>query len=85
MLWSADFRKSVRKLDKNLQGRILAAMLEVLEQPTTPRGDTVKPLTEGLTGMWRYRIGDYRLLYLPQPTVHKVLFVDVGARGGIYA
>ena len=84
MLWSPDFEKSVRKLDKNLQGRVLAAMLDVLEQPVTPRGDTVKPLTEDLKGLWRYRVGDYRLVYLPQPKVHKVLFVDVGSRGGIY-
>jgi len=84
MLFSAGFKKSVHGLDKNLQGRILSAIMEVLGSPMTPRGDTIKPLTHQMAGMWRYRIGDYRLIYLPKPDIHKIVLVEVAARGGVY-
>jgi mRNA interferase RelE/StbE len=84
MLFSPSFKKSVQTLDKKLQGRILHAIVEVLDNPVTPRGDTVKPLTSGMKGMWRYRIGDYRLLYLPKPDIHKIVFIDVASRGRVY-
>jgi mRNA-degrading endonuclease RelE of RelBE toxin-antitoxin system len=84
MIFTPTFKKAVRNLDRNLQGRVLSAILDVLEHPTTLRGDTVKPLTSELAGMWRYRVGDYRLIYLPKPPIRKVLFVDIGARGSVY-
>ena len=31
------------------------------------KGDTNKPLSGSLTGLWRYRIGDYRLIFRLYP------------------
>jgi mRNA interferase RelE/StbE len=83
-IFTKPFKKAVKILDKNLQGRIHNAILEILESPTNIKGDTIKPLTGELAGYWRYRLGDYRLVYFPKIAVQKILFMDVGARGGIY-
>ena len=60
---SPAFRKQIEPVDKKLQGRILLAITELTAQPNVLRGDTVKPLQGDLNGYWRYRIGDYRLVY----------------------
>lgn len=78
------FWKSVESLDKKLQGRVLAAFGELAERPTTARGDTVKPLVGPRKGIWRYRIGDYRLLYEPKEERRLVVLHEVGARGSVY-
>jgi len=83
-IFASDFKKAVKLLDKNLQGRVFSAILEILESPLDMRGDTLKPLTAELKGAWRYRLGDYRLVYLPSSEGKKVIFLDIGARGGIY-
>jgi hypothetical protein len=50
----------------------------------TPIGDTIKPLTGDLRGLWRYRIGDARLVYFPQIEFRKITLISFGGRGGIY-
>lgn len=88
-LWNicltARFSKSASRLDKKLQGRILAALLELGDAPDTPIGDTIKPLDGDRRGEWRYRIGDYRLIYRPDRNRREVLLLDVAPRGGVYA
>ena len=83
-IFSEDFKKCLKTIDKKLKGRILEAVLQISENPTTLQGDTVKPLKNDLAGCWRYRIGDYRLIYKPIKEVFKILFLDFGSRGGIY-
>ena len=53
-------RKQLKKLDKTMQKRILDYMDEValLENPRS-RG---KALVENMRGLWRYRVGDYRVI-----------------------
>ena len=83
-IFTSKFKKSVKILDKNMQGRIFSAVLEILENPVKPKGDTVKPLCAEKAGLWRYRLGDYRLVYFPKLELHKILFIDIGSRGSIY-
>jgi len=78
------FKKGIKVIDKNLQARVLGAILEILENPITVKGDTIKPLTSEFKGMWRYRIGDYRLVYLPKTDNRQILFVEFASRGQIY-
>ena len=77
-------KKGIKVIDKNLQARVLGAILEILENPITVKGDTIKPLTSEFKGMWRYRIGDYRLVYLPKTDNRQILFVEFASRGQIY-
>jgi mRNA interferase RelE/StbE len=78
------FRKSVGDVDKKLQGRILSAISELSESPMAARGDTIKPLVGERKGLWRYRLGDFRLVYEPRDEEHLVVLLEFGARGGIY-
>lgn len=83
-IFSEDFKKCLKTIDKKLKGRILEAVLQISENPTTLQGDTVKPLKHEFSGCWRYRIGDYRLIYKPIKEVFKILFLEFGSRGEIY-
>ena len=74
----------VKKIDKYLQGRILQALLQIILNPNTIMGDTNKPLTRDLEGYWRYRIGDYRLIYKPVEKWSEILLISFAARGSVY-
>lgn len=64
MAWRIDFTrnadKAMRKLDRGIAARIFEELDEIakLEDPRV-RG---KSLTGNLAGVWRYRVGDYRIL-----------------------
>jgi len=79
-----DFMNSIKKVDKNLQGRILEAITKITLSPKTIMGDTIKPLTGDLEGYWRYRIGDYRLIYKPVEKWSEILLVSFSSRGSVY-
>ena len=79
-----DFMNSIKKVDKNLQGRILEAITKITLSPKTIMGDTIKPLTGDLEGYWRYRIGDYRLIYKPVEKLSEILLISFAARGSVY-
>jgi mRNA-degrading endonuclease RelE of RelBE toxin-antitoxin system len=81
---SHQFIKDIRNIDKKLQGRILEAISELLSEPTTKKGDTIKPLQDDKKGLWRYRIGDYRLIYKPNLSLKKILLMEFVARGAAY-
>ena len=61
---TSNFIKDVKKR-LSLFDSVLKAVETIRQHPTSPRGDTVKPLKYNLKGMWRYRIGDFRLVYEP--------------------
>lgn len=82
---SDEFIKAIRGIDRKLQGRILEAISYISRRPTSPKGDTVKPLTADSKGLWRYRIGDYRLVYHPDNERKQVVLVAFASRGGVYA
>ncbi len=79
---SAKADKSLRKLDRQVARKIVAALAELaeLDDPRS-RG---KALTGNLVGLWRYRVGDYRLLCLIDDEVLVVLVVDVAHRSKVY-
>lgn len=78
------FRKSIAAVDKVLQGRILGAVSELSSEPLKAHGDTVKPLTGEFKGLWRYRVGPYRLIYRPAVERKQVVLLEFGSRGGAY-
>ncbi|MDR2358156.1 MAG: type II toxin-antitoxin system RelE/ParE family toxin [Oscillospiraceae bacterium] len=43
-----------------------------------------RALSENLTGYWRYRVGDYRVICEIRDDVLEIAAVKVGHRGGIY-
>ena len=43
-----------------------------------------KPLRAELAGLWRYRVGDYRLLCQIKDKILLVLLISVGHRKNVY-
>nr|WP_160327473.1 type II toxin-antitoxin system RelE/ParE family toxin [Burkholderia ambifaria] len=82
---SPAFRKAIGSVDKKLQGRILEAIAGISEDPLTAQGDTKKPLEGNLKGLWRYRIGEFRLIYRPENAASVVVLVDFVARSAGYS
>ncbi len=81
---TSEFQKSTARLDKKLLGIILAAITDICNKPTDLRGDTIKPLQGEVRGKWRYRIGDYRLIYQPDEQTHTVFLLAMFPRRSAY-
>jgi mRNA interferase RelE/StbE len=75
--------KSLKKLDPQIARLILAWIAKNLDQTEHPR-QFGKALVGNKQGVWRYRIGDYRLLVHIVDDRLIVLVVDVGHRKEIY-
>jgi len=74
-------RKQLGKLDRQVQRRII----EFLETRATgsPR-DYGAALVGGHSGLWKYRIGDYRAVCLIEDRRLRVLVVKIGHRREVY-
>ena len=77
-----DVQRSMRKLDKQVASRIAAKLREV-SQLDDPRS-TGKALTGNLAGLWRYRVGDYRIICDIEDEVLVILVVEVEHRSKVY-
>jgi addiction module RelE/StbE family toxin len=84
LAFTPTFKKAIAAADRKLQGRILGAVSELSSEPLMPHGDTIKPLTGEFKGLWRYRVGDYRLIYRPTAEGKCVVLLDFAPRGAAY-
>lgn len=77
-----DVQRSMRKLDRQIAKRIVAKLREIsqLEDPRIMG----KGLTENKSGLWRYRVGDYRIVVDIEDDVLIILVVDVDHRSRVY-
>ena len=87
MAWAVDYADTAKgqlsKLDRQTARRILDFMDERIAGLENPR-NIGKALTGPLGGLWRYRVGDCRLICDIQDGALRVLVVQVGRRGKIY-
>jgi len=81
---SAEFMKSIKRVDKKIKGRILEAIQLICKNPVALKGDTIKPLSDQYKGLWRYRIGDYRLVYQPDNDNRQVTLLSFAPRSNVY-
>jgi superfamily I DNA/RNA helicase/mRNA-degrading endonuclease RelE of RelBE toxin-antitoxin system len=70
-------------LPKDLQERATKAKHDIAKDPNIVRGNTVKPL-RGWDNVWRYRLGDYRLIYAIAPDNPVIQLLAIGPRGSVY-
>ncbi|MFH5879103.1 type II toxin-antitoxin system RelE/ParE family toxin [Arthrobacter sp. NA-172] len=79
---SADFDKTARKIDRAVLRRVFTYLDEVctLLDPRS-RG---KALTANMTGFWRYRVGDYRVIVEIQDAQLVIVAVAMGHRSVVY-
>lgn len=78
----SDFDRAVRKLDPQVAFRVLKALLalEGLDDPTK----RCKALSGPYSGLWRLRVGDYRVILDIRRGELVIIALDVGNRSGIY-
>ena len=74
--------KQFSRLNKSIQSRIKKYMSEIalLDNPRS-RG---KALTSNLSGLWRYRIGDYRILCRINDDRLIITVIEIGHRSTVY-
>ena len=82
--FSNEFVKSISKIDRKKQGRILEAIGTIAKAPAEITGNTVKPLSGNLKGLWRCRIGDDRLIYYPDLESRQIVLIMFSSRGDVY-
>jgi len=76
----SDFYKSIDACDRVMKARILESIINLSKKPMISVGDTRKPLANYEYDFWRYRLGDYRLIYLTNEQKKIVRLVAFGKR-----
>ena len=88
MAWRIEFSpsadKALRKLGIDTQKRIVRFLRERVANTDNPR-NTGKAL-EGptLAGLWRYRVGDYRIFCRIEDEIIRIVVIEIGHRREIY-
>ena len=77
-----DVQRAMKKLDRQIAKRITAKLREI-SQLDDPR-IMGKALTGNLAGLWRYRVGDYRIVCDIEDGVLVILVVEVEHRREVY-
>jgi mRNA interferase RelE/StbE len=81
--YAASARKQLRQLDKQVARRILDYMDMRVATSSDPR-KLGKALSGSLGELWRYRVGDYRVICSLKDDSLSVLVVKLGKRSDIY-
>jgi mRNA interferase RelE/StbE len=87
LAWTIEYaetaKKQLRKLDRTAARRIVDFMDERVTPSKDPRA-MGKALKGPLGDLWRYRVGDYRVICDIQDAVFTVLVLRVGNRRDVY-
>lgn len=87
-IWKIEFspgaRKDIKRLDHQAAKRVIAFLEQRLATVAHPRA-LGKPLTGSRLGnLWRYRVGDYRIIAAIEDGTLTVLVVRIGHRRQVY-
>ena len=87
MAWTIEYsdeaRSQLRRLDRQMARRVV----DYMDERIAPRDDARsigRALTGPLGGLWRYRVGDCRVVCDIRDDVLRVLVVRVGRRDSVY-
>jgi mRNA interferase RelE/StbE len=87
LAWAIEYaetaKKQLRKLDRTAARRIVDFMDERVASSDNPRA-MGKALKGPLGDLWRYRVGDYRVICDIQDRMLTVLVLQVGNRREVY-
>ena len=75
--------KQLKKMDRKIAALIISFIEDKLLYCENPRAYG-KALQGNLSNIWRYRIGDYRVLAKIQDQILVITVVEVGHRKNIY-
>ena len=81
--YSPEAIRQLNNLDKTIRQRVFMYLDNHIQGCKNPRyfGE---PLVTNLAGLWRYRVGDYRIICRIQDEIVVVLVLTVGHRREIY-
>ena len=86
-MWRIEYsdvaESAILRLDKPVRQRILAFMRDRVEPAENPKV-LAETLNGELRGLWRFRVGDYRIICDIQQVVRVVEVLDVGHRSEVY-
>jgi mRNA interferase RelE/StbE len=86
-IWMVEFddraTRELRKLSTETQQIILRYLRERIAKSPDPK-QFGKPLRLKLAGLWRYRVGDYRLICRHEENRLVVLVIKIGHRREVY-
>lgn len=87
MAWTIEFDRralhELRALDRQIQRRLLTYLEERIAPAADPR-QYGEALTATFAGLWRYRVGDYRIVCRIEDAACIVLVVRIGHRREVY-
>jgi mRNA interferase RelE/StbE len=85
--YTLEFTKKAWKqfvaLDKYAREKLRDYLSERVDGSANPRA-VGEPLSGNLSGYWRYRVGDYRVICEIRDDIFVVLAIKIGHRGKIY-
>jgi mRNA interferase RelE/StbE len=86
-VWTIEFddraRRELRRLSAEVQASIFRYLRERIDGSADPK-QFGKPLRLNLAGLWRYRVGDYRLICRFENDRLVVLVIKVAHRSRVY-
>ena len=82
--FSDEYFSSLVGLDNKLKGKLWDIIDKIQKNPMNTQGNTVKPLTANLKNLWRYRIGNWRLVYFPNKELNHIIFYYLKHRKEVY-
>ena len=87
MSWKIKFEnkadRALDRLDKTNRRRIIKYLDKVISSNVNPKSFG-KPLLSNLSGLWRYRVGDYRIICNIQDDILLILVIDINHRSEVY-
>jgi len=87
MAWTIEYARSIRKVIERLDTHHRHRIRNFLEHRLTALDDPRslgKTLTGQLDGLWRYRVGPYRIVCRIEDQRMVVLVVRIGHRSNVY-
>lgn len=75
--------QELARLDRQVQERIRGYLRQRIASSDNPR-DFGQPLRRDLAGLWKYRVGDYRIIADIQDQTILVLVLRIGHRSKVY-
>ena len=82
IIWTKSARNYYLKMDKEYQDRFQEAVMELQMSPFP--GKNVKRLHGELEGLYRYRVGRFRMVFRIFEEMREVCILAIASRGDVY-
>ena len=83
LLFLKEAVEEFKRLDKAVQ-QIIKEKLELLAQKPQALRNNIKPLKGKYKGLYRLRVGNYRIIYKVDNDQLIILVIRIGHRGNVY-